>query len=287
MAEIKPFSVDWHAADVGKVLEEVRAYPWPMTPEVPEGMGWSYGCDGAFLKKLCDHWLDGYDWRGAVAELNRFPQFTARVEDFDIHFLHVVGEAGGKRPLLLSHGWPGSHYEFWGAIEKLAFPSRFGGDAADAFDVVVPSLPGFGFSSKPARPIGQRSTARLFNALMTDVLGYQTYLAQGGDWGAMVTSWLGFDHGAHAKAIHLNMLAFRPPSGALRARRRPPGPPAPPRPARCSAPICSCRSPSRSRWPGWGPAIRSANAPGSSSGSTTGRTCARGPSKRSIPWTSC
>ena len=145
-----------------------------------------------------------------MADLNRFPQFTARVEDFDLHFVHVVGEAGGKRPLLLSHGWPGSHYEFWGAIEKLAFPRGFGGEAADAFDLVIPSLPGFGFSSKPTRPFGQRATARLFNTLMTEVLGYDRYLAQGGDWGAMVTSWLGLDHGAHARAIHLNMLGFRP-----------------------------------------------------------------------------
>jgi microsomal epoxide hydrolase len=125
----------------------------------------------------------------------------------------VVGEANGKRPLIVTHGWPGSHYEFWQAIEPLAFPSRFGGDAADAFDLVVPSLPGFGFSSKPKRPIGQRTTARLFNALRTGVLGYSSYLAQGGDWGAMVTSWLGREHGAHARAIHLNMLGFRPGDG--------------------------------------------------------------------------
>lgn len=211
MAEPKPFEVNWHAATVGEVLERVRAYPWPPTPDVPDG--WGYGCDGRFLKKLCDHWLEGYDWRAAVRDLNRFPQFIARVEDFDLHFLHVVGEAGGKRPLLLSHGWPGSHYEFWAAVEKLAWPSRHGRDAADAFDLVIPSLPGFGFSSKPARPIGQRATARLFNRLMTEVLGYDRYLAQGGDWGAVVTSWLGFDHGAHAHGIHLNMLAFRPQGG--------------------------------------------------------------------------
>ena len=127
MATPKPFKVDWHAAAVGEVLEGVRAYPWPIAPEVADG--WGYGCDGGFLKRLCDHWTGGYDWRGAVADLNRFPQFTVRVEDFDLHFVHVVGEAGGKRPLLLSHGWPGSHYEFWGSIEKLAFPSRFGGKA--------------------------------------------------------------------------------------------------------------------------------------------------------------
>jgi pimeloyl-ACP methyl ester carboxylesterase len=211
VAELKPFKVDWSQAAVEAVLKRVAAYPFPIAPAVEDG--WGFGCDAKFLKEICAYWTGDFDWRAAVAELNKFPQYTARVEDFDIHFVHVVGEAKGQRPLLLSHGWPGSHFEFWASIEKLAFPSRFGGDAADAFDVVVPSLPGFGFSSKPKTPFGQRGTARLFNALMTEVLGYDQYLAQGGDWGAMITSWLGFDHGAHAKAIHLNMLGFRPKDG--------------------------------------------------------------------------
>jgi microsomal epoxide hydrolase len=215
MGEIKPFEVAWHAAEVGAVLERVRGYPWPPAPEVPDG--WVYGCDGEFLRRLCDHWLEGYDWRAAVRELNGFPQFTAEVEGLDLHFLHVVGEAQGRRPLLLTHGWPGSHYEFWEAIPKLAWPSRHGGKAADAFDLVVPSLPGFGFSAKPARPFGQRATARLFNSLMTETLGYDRYLAQGGDWGALVTSFLGLDHADHVTGIHLNMVGFRPfgpPQGA-------------------------------------------------------------------------
>lgn len=207
---IKPFEVAWTEAEVGRVLDQVRAYPWP---PAPAGGAWAYGTDEAFLKRFCAFWTDEYDWRAAMADLNRFPQFTARIEDFDIHFVHVLGEAGGKRPLLISHGWPGSHYEFWQVIEKLAFPSRFGGQAADAFDVVVPSLPGFGFSSKPQRPFGQRGTARLFNALMVEVLGYDTYLAQGGDWGGLITSYLGLEHGAHAKAIHLNMFGLRPFGG--------------------------------------------------------------------------
>ena len=211
MSQSRPFEVRWSEAEIETVLAQVRSYPWPPAPAVPDG--WAYGCDGAYLKDLCEHWTQRYDWRAAMADLNRFPQFTARIEDFDIHFLHVVGEAGGKRPLIVTHGWPGSHYEFWQAIEKLAFPSRFSGDPADAFDLVVPCLPGFGFSSKPSKPIGQRTTARLFNTLMTEVLGYQSYLAQGGDWGAMVTSWLGRDHGANARAIHLNMLGFRPHGG--------------------------------------------------------------------------
>ena len=211
MSQIQSFEVRWDEAQIAALLDQVRAYPWPPVPQVPDG--WAYGCDAGYLKDLCVHWTEAYDWRAARDELNRFPQFTARVEDFDLHFVHVVGEAEGRRPLILSHGWPGSHYEFWGVIEKLAYPSRFGGQASDAFDLVIPSLPGFGFSSKPQRPIGQRATARLFNALMVEVLGYSTYLAQGGDWGSMIPSWLGHDHGARAKAIHLNMMAFRPAGG--------------------------------------------------------------------------
>jgi len=208
---IQPFEVRWDEAQVQAVLDRVRDYPWPPIPEVPDG--WAYGCDAGYLRDLCAHWTERYDWRAAVDDLNRFPQFTARVEDYDLHFLHVAGEAEGRRPLIVTHGWPGSHYEFWQAIEKLAFPSRFGGSAADAFDLVIPSLPGFGFSSKPKRPIGQRTTARLLNTLMTETLGYRSYLAQGGDWGAMVTSWLARDHGGNARAIHLNMLGFRPYGG--------------------------------------------------------------------------
>src|SRR5271168_3189019 len=120
MSEATPFTVEWSEAQVATQLDRVRGYPWPPIPEVPDG--WAYGCDGAFLQGLCEYWLDGYDWRGAVTDLNRYPQYRARIEDFDIHFVHVVGEAGGWRPLILSHGWPGSHYEFWGVIDKLAFP---------------------------------------------------------------------------------------------------------------------------------------------------------------------
>jgi microsomal epoxide hydrolase len=203
-----PFEVTWSKAEVEAVLAQVRAYPWPPAPGA--GRGWDLGCDADYLRALCAYWTEAYDWAAAVADLNRFAQFTARVEDFDLHFVHLVGEAGGGRPLLLAHGWPGSHYEFWEVAEKLAFPSRFGGRAEDAFDLVIPSLPGYGFSSKPEAPIGQRATARLFDKLMTQTLGYERYLAQGGDWGALVVSWLGVDHGAHLRGVHLNMLGLTP-----------------------------------------------------------------------------
>jgi microsomal epoxide hydrolase len=202
-----PFAVDWPAAEVEAMLARVRGYPWPPAPEVDDG--WTYGCDAAWLKELCAFWTDAYDWRAAMAELNRFPQFTARVEDLDIHFVHLVGEAGGQRPLLLCHGWPGSHYEFWGAAEKLAFPSRSGGAAADAFDLVIPSLPGYGFSSRPKAPVGPRQTARLFDQLMAERLGYERYLVQGGDWGSLVAGWLGLDRPQHVAGVHLNMLGLK------------------------------------------------------------------------------
>jgi len=208
-----PFKVQWDEPVVAHVLARVAAYPFP---PAPEGGGWAYGCDADYLKALCAHWIEGYDWRAAEAELNRYPQYVARVEDFDLHFVHVVGEAQGRRPLLITHGWPGSHYEFWEVIDRLAFPSRHGGKAEDAFDLVIPSIPGYGFSAKPQTPFGQRATARVFNALMTEVLGYERYLAQGGDWGGLVTGFLGLDHPAHVKAIHLNMLGVRsaaPPQG--------------------------------------------------------------------------
>lgn len=201
-----PFTVNWPEQDVERVLQRVRDCRLP--PAMP-GASWSSGCDAEFLQRLQQYWVDGYDWRAAQAMLNRYPQFEAEVDGLSIHFVHVVGEARGRRPLLLTHGWPGSHYEFWDVIEPLAFPSRFGGKPEDAFDLIIPSLPGFGFSGKPQQVIGQQATAVLWNKLMTEVLGYPRYRAQGGDWGALVTSWLGRNHGDAVEAIHLNMLGFR------------------------------------------------------------------------------
>ncbi len=202
-----PFEVAWEEEAVGRLLDQVRAYDFPCAPE---GSGWEFGCDERFLRDLCAYWVDGYDWRAAVRVLNRYPQFIARVDGFDLHFVHVVGEAEGRRPLILSHGWPSSHFEFWEVIEPLAYPSRHGGKAEDAFDLVIPSLPGFGFSEKPRRLVDQRETARLFDRLMTEVLGHGRYLAQGGDWGALVTAMLGLEHADHARAIQMTMLFPQP-----------------------------------------------------------------------------
>jgi microsomal epoxide hydrolase len=213
MTAPKPFTIKIPDEKLAAIRARVEAYKW--FPAPANEQGFAYGMSTPVMKDIQRYWLETYDWRAAEAELNRWPQFTAEVDGQSIHFVHVVGEAKGKRPLLITHGWPGSVYEFWQAIGPLAFPSEHGGKAEDAFDLVIPSLPGYGFSGKPASPLGQRATAALWDKLMRDVLGYPAYLAQGGDWGSMVTSWLGKNHGTvdgkgGCRAIHLNMMAMRP-----------------------------------------------------------------------------
>jgi pimeloyl-ACP methyl ester carboxylesterase len=202
---IEPFRIDWPAHDVERVLERVRA---TRLPAAPAGAGWSLGCDVEFLERFRTHWLERYDWRAALGELNRWPQHRARIDGVGIHFVHVIGEAGGRRPLLLLHGWPGSHFEFFHLIERLAFPGRHGDDPADAFDLVIPSLVGYGYSDPPGTVIGPRHMAGMLRRLMTDPLGYQRFLVQGGDWGSIIASWMGVDHAAAVRSIHLNMLPF-------------------------------------------------------------------------------
>ncbi|MGE0231507.1 MAG: epoxide hydrolase family protein [Flavobacteriaceae bacterium] len=208
----KPFTTnvpDTVLADLRKRLELTR---WPVEPEAAP---WRYGVPGDYMRRVHDHWLNSYDWRQSEAAINRFPGYKAEIEGLEVHFLMEEGSGPAPRPLILTHGWPGSIVEFLDVIEKLAHPERFGGDAADAFTVVVPSIPGYGFSQAPAAPIGPRDVARMWNTLMTEVLGFASYFAQGGDWGAIVSSWLAFDHPETVAAMHLNMLSFRrPPKGA-------------------------------------------------------------------------
>jgi pimeloyl-ACP methyl ester carboxylesterase len=199
---MESFSVNWTEAEIDALHKRLTD---AVVPAAPEGAGWSLGCDRDFLIRFRDYWVQDYDWRAAVASLNRYPQFTAEIDGLSVHFIHVKGEGSTKRPLIMTHGWPGSYHEFWGVIDRLAFPSRFGGNAEQAFDLVLPSLPGYAFSGKPAQPMGPRATAILWDKLMTQVLGYPAYLAQGGDWGSIVTANLGLNHGNTVKGIHLNM----------------------------------------------------------------------------------
>jgi pimeloyl-ACP methyl ester carboxylesterase len=203
---MKPFSVTWTDAEIDVLKQRLAD---AVVPVAPDGAGWALGCDRDFLLRFRDYWVDGYDFQAAMDVLNRYPQFIADVDGLPIHFVHVKGEGENNRPLLMTHGWPGSYFEFWEVIDRLAFPSRYGGKASDAFDLVMPSLPGYAHSGKPAQPMGPRATAVLWDKLMTDILGYPTYLAQGGDWGSIVTANLGLNHAGTVRGIHLNMVALR------------------------------------------------------------------------------
>ena len=214
MSAPKPFRIDVPQSTINAIAKKVHDYEWH---EMPSGPGledsWAYGANLGYMKQLCQYWLQSYDWRKWEAELNRFPQFTATVDGIDIHFYREEGSGATPKALILNHGWPGSVFEFLHLIEKLAHPERFGGDAKDAFTVIVPSLPGYGFSGKPARPISPRTIARMFDTLMTDVLKLPDYIAQGGDWGSVIAGWMGYE-GKGCRAVHLNMMGWRTPGDA-------------------------------------------------------------------------
>ena len=210
---MKPFRIDVPDAVLDDLQKRLALTRFPNEPAVS---GWSWGANLAYMKELVAYWQKDFDWRKAEQYLNGFPQFTAPVtepesgEEFHIHFVHVKSEQANARPLLISHGWPGSFYELLGIVNVLANPASHGAPDAPAFDIVVPSLPGYGFSSAPANPITPKTIARVFNALMTETLGYDQYLTQGGDWGSVITSWMGQLYPQHVQASHYNMLGLKP-----------------------------------------------------------------------------
>ncbi|MBR0656952.1 epoxide hydrolase family protein [Plastoroseomonas arctica] len=180
-------------------------------PDQAPGAPWAYGTDVACLGDLIAYWQHGFDWRAQEAALNAFPQFTVPLHGIDLHGLHVPGKGPNPTPLLLMHGWPGSVFEFLDIIPRLTDPAAFGGDPADAFTVVAPSLPGYGLSFAPGQPrFGVAEIADCLAELMTKVLGYPRFAAQGGDWGASIASNLGAVHAETLIGIHINLLAMRP-----------------------------------------------------------------------------
>lgn len=207
-AAVRPFTVQVSDADIADVQQRLRDTRWPR--EEPTDAGWYYGANMGHVRDLCAWWADGFNWRAVERQINRFDNFHATVDGLDIHFIHERGSGDNPLPLILTHGWPGSIVEFLDVIEPLAHPERFGGQAADGFDVIVPSLPGYGFSSAPPKPVDCRETARLWRHLAVDVLGYDRFMAQGGDWGSLVTSWLGLAHGDVCCGIHQNMFIMQP-----------------------------------------------------------------------------
>lgn len=199
---MRKFVIDIPDSDLDDLRHRLARTRWPEPATVDD---WSQGVPLGYVRELCEYWRDGYDWRAREARLNDFPQFITDIDGLPIHFIHVRSSHDGALPLVITHGWPGSVVEFCKVIGPLTDPVVHGGQADDAFHVVCPSLPGYAFSGKPSRPgWGTARTADAWDALMT-ILGYHRYGAQGGDWGAQVTTGLAMRHPGHLAGIHLNM----------------------------------------------------------------------------------
>ena len=207
---ITNFNVNFTEKEISPIYQKIKDYPWNSIPDLE---GWEHGTNKTYLKELCDYWINEFDWKKNEVEINKFQNFISNVDGIDIHFIKEKGTSPNSKPLLLMHGWPGSVIEFLHIINKLAHPEKFGGNEKDSFDVIIPSLPGFGFSGKPNKPIGPRKIAEILNKLMIENLDYKEYMAQGGDWGATIANWIGYDHSNFCKAIHINCLTMRHPNG--------------------------------------------------------------------------
>jgi epoxide hydrolase len=203
----RPFTVQVPGAAVEDLRDRLRRTRWPDRETVDD---WSQGVPLGYLQELCTYWADDYDWRVAEQRLNAYPQFMLELFDLDIHFLHVRSPVPDALPLVITHGWPGSVVEFVNVLDRLTNPKAHGGSDDDAFHVVCPSLAGYGFSGRPARP--GWSVERIADAWarLMAVLGYDRYGAQGGDWGAAVTTAIGQQDPSHVAGIHLNMPMVGP-----------------------------------------------------------------------------
>ena len=207
---ITPFRIDVPDEVLTDLRERLHRTRWP--DQIPD-TEWVYGTDLVTLQDLCAYWAGGFDWRAAEAELNRWPQFETDIEGLHVHFVHARSPHPDAFPLVVTHGWPGSVSEFLKILGPLTDPPAHGGDATDAFHVVAPSMPGYGFSGPTRRPGVDIRTVAEVNAALMARLGYGRYGAQGGDWGAAASANVGLLDADHVAGIHLNLVAARPPAG--------------------------------------------------------------------------
>ncbi len=208
MSEIRPYRIDVPAAVLDDLQERLTRTRWPESETVDD---WSQGIPLAYTKELAAYWADGYDWRSREAALNKFDQYQTEIDGLDLHFIHQRSPHDDALPLVMTHGWPGSVVEFHKVIEPLVNPPS--GRAEDAFHVICPSLPGYGFSGKPTGTgWGVEKIAEAWETL-AGRLGYERYGAQGGDWGAAVTTQIG-RNGGHCVGIHVNMPVAKPAAGS-------------------------------------------------------------------------
>ncbi len=207
---IKSFKVEISNEILQNINSKVKNYQWH---EMPDDGGWDYGTNLDYMKEFAEYWSSKFDWKKTEEKINKFKNFKTNIDGIDIHFIHEKGSGSNPKPLLLNHGWPGSIVEFLDIIDQLAHPENYGGNIQDGFDVVAPSLPGYGFSGRPSRPIGPRKMASIFNSLMTNSLGYEKYISQGGDFGGTICTWLAYDFPESLLGIHINILIIRHPDG--------------------------------------------------------------------------
>ena len=207
---IDKFEVKISEEKISSIKDKIKNYRWDTMPYLSN---WAHGTNLSYLRKLCDNWINDFSWKTYENKINNFQNFKTKVDNIDIHFIKEDGSGSNPKTLLLMHGWPGSIIEFIEIINQLAHPEKFGGNKEDGMTIIAPSLPGFGFSGAPNKPYGPRKIAELMNKLMTVNLKYKTYVAQGGDWGATIANWLGYDHNNHCKAIHINCLTMRNQQG--------------------------------------------------------------------------
>jgi pimeloyl-ACP methyl ester carboxylesterase len=207
---VEPFEPTVPDAALDDLRDRLRRTRWPDRETVAD---WSQGAPLGYVRDLCAYWADGYDWRAREPVLNAWPHYRTTIDGLGLHFLYVRSPSAGAMPLLLTHGWPGSYVEFLEVIRTLTDPAAYGADPKDAFDVVIPSLPGYGWSDHPTEAgWGIERIADVWAELMSR-LGYSRYGAQGGDWGAAVTTCLAQQHPDALAGIHLNLIRGRPPKG--------------------------------------------------------------------------
>ena len=208
---LTPFKVAIPGADLQDMLARIRNTRW--APDFGNA-DWNYGVERGWLQELVQYWSEKFDWREQERQINAFPQFKVEIDGIPIHFIHVRGKGNSPKPLILSHGWPWTFWDWRKVIGPLTDPVAHGGSADDAFDVIVPSLPGFGFSVPlNATAVGARRIADLWHVLMTDVLGYKRYCAGGGDWGSTITGEIG--HGYPQSVIGVWLTLPNIPGVAL------------------------------------------------------------------------
>ena len=208
MSDIYPFNIDISIDDINDLKSRIKSTRWPEKETVKN---WNQGTPLSYMKEISDYWINDYNWKEREEYYNSFDQYITKIDELDIHFIHIESELENATPLIMSHGWPGSIVEFHKIIRPLVDPLNHGGKKEDAFHVVCPTLPGYGFSSKPSKNgTGVEKIAVIWDQLMNKI-GYKNYFAQGGDWGSAITITIGKQNKGNCLGLHVNM-PFAPPT---------------------------------------------------------------------------